>query len=132
MHIPTDVDVNLRPSDDAPAPNAYVPERCIHTFVSRRILTESQCLTADRSQQGRLRGSTLPPEWSLAAQCQYGHKGQIVGRLPRGQLLANLHGPLPGCQGYRLQQQWREVPVSLLRSSYQVVGYRDGQVYHGL
>lgn len=32
MHIPTDVDVRLNPPDDAPAPNAYVPERCIHTW----------------------------------------------------------------------------------------------------
>ncbi|WVN86317.1 uncharacterized protein L203_101480 [Cryptococcus depauperatus CBS 7841] len=33
MHIPTDTDVKLNPSDDAPPPNAYVPERCIHTWT---------------------------------------------------------------------------------------------------
>ncbi|ODO11005.1 hypothetical protein I350_01605 [Cryptococcus amylolentus CBS 6273] len=33
MHIPTDVDVKLNPSDGAPPPNAYVPERCIHTWT---------------------------------------------------------------------------------------------------
>ena len=34
MHIPMDVDVKLNPSDGTPAPNAYIPERCIHTWVS--------------------------------------------------------------------------------------------------
>jgi len=33
MHIPTDLDVKLNPTDGAPAPNAYVPERCVHTWV---------------------------------------------------------------------------------------------------
>ncbi|KAL7422565.1 hypothetical protein Q5752_003213 [Cryptotrichosporon argae] len=33
MHIPTDVDVKLNPADGAPAPNAYLPERCIHTWT---------------------------------------------------------------------------------------------------
>lgn len=34
MHIPTDLDVKLNPSEGAPPPNCYVPERCIHTWVS--------------------------------------------------------------------------------------------------
>ncbi|KAK4687362.1 pre-mRNA-processing factor 17, partial [Tremellales sp. Uapishka_1] len=34
MHIPTDTDVKLNPSDGAPPPNAYLPETCIHTWVS--------------------------------------------------------------------------------------------------
>ncbi|WVQ80202.1 hypothetical protein IAT38_002307 [Cryptococcus sp. DSM 104549] len=33
MHIPTDTDVKLNPSDGAPPPNAYLPERCIHTWT---------------------------------------------------------------------------------------------------
>jgi hypothetical protein len=33
MHIPTDLDVKLNPSEGAPPPNTYVPERCIHTWV---------------------------------------------------------------------------------------------------
>lgn len=33
MHIPTDTDVKLNPADGATPPNAYVPERCIHTWV---------------------------------------------------------------------------------------------------
>jgi pre-mRNA-processing factor 17 len=33
MHIPTDLDVKLNPTDGAPPPNAYVPERCVHTWV---------------------------------------------------------------------------------------------------
>ncbi|KGB76415.1 pre-mRNA-processing factor 17 [Cryptococcus deuterogattii 99/473] len=33
MHIPTDKDVKLNPSDGAPPPNAYLPERCIHTWT---------------------------------------------------------------------------------------------------
>ena len=34
LHIPTDLDVKLTPSESAPPPNAYLPERCIHTWVS--------------------------------------------------------------------------------------------------
>jgi pre-mRNA-processing factor 17 len=34
MHIPTDTDVKLNPSDGAMPPNAYLPERCVHTWVS--------------------------------------------------------------------------------------------------
>lgn len=34
MHIPTDLDVKLNPSEGAPPPNSFVPERCIHTWVS--------------------------------------------------------------------------------------------------
>ncbi|ORY35742.1 putative pre-mRNA splicing factor [Naematelia encephala] len=33
MHIPTDVDVKLNPSEGTAPPNAYVPERCIHTWT---------------------------------------------------------------------------------------------------
>ncbi|TXT15621.1 hypothetical protein VHUM_00124 [Vanrija humicola] len=34
MHIPTDVDVRLNPSESAPPPNAYVPSgKCIHTWT---------------------------------------------------------------------------------------------------
>ncbi|CAD6585834.1 MAG: hypothetical protein TREMPRED_004248 [Tremellales sp. Tagirdzhanova-0007] len=33
MHIPTDVDVKLNPSDGTPPPNSYIPERCIHTWT---------------------------------------------------------------------------------------------------
>jgi pre-mRNA-processing factor 17 len=33
LHIPTDTDVKLNPSDGAAPPNAYLPERCIHTWV---------------------------------------------------------------------------------------------------
>ncbi|ORX38435.1 WD40-repeat-containing domain protein [Kockovaella imperatae] len=33
MHIPTDTDVKLNPSDDSNPPNAYLPERCIHTWT---------------------------------------------------------------------------------------------------
>jgi hypothetical protein len=39
MHIPTDLDVKLNPSDGAPPPNAYVPERCVHTWVRLLRLT---------------------------------------------------------------------------------------------
>lgn len=33
MHIPTDTDVKLNPSEGAEPPNAYLPERCIHTWT---------------------------------------------------------------------------------------------------
>ncbi|OCF31560.1 pre-mRNA-processing factor 17 [Kwoniella heveanensis CBS 569] len=33
MHIPTDTDVKLNPSDGSAPPNAYLPERCIHTWT---------------------------------------------------------------------------------------------------
>ncbi|WWD19136.1 hypothetical protein CI109_103594 [Kwoniella shandongensis] len=33
MHIPTDTDVKLNPSDGAAPPNAYLPEKCIHTWT---------------------------------------------------------------------------------------------------
>ncbi|RXK42436.1 pre-mRNA-processing factor 17 [Tremella mesenterica] len=33
MHIPTDLDVKLNPSEDTPPPNAYLPEKCIHTWT---------------------------------------------------------------------------------------------------
>lgn len=38
MHIPTDLDVKLNPSDGAPPPNAYVPERCVHTWARLLLL----------------------------------------------------------------------------------------------
>jgi pre-mRNA-processing factor 17 len=44
MHIPTDLDVKLNPSDGAPPPNAYVPERCVHTWVRHLYFT---CALAD-------------------------------------------------------------------------------------
>lgn len=34
MHIPTDTDVKLNPAEGSTPPNAYVPERCVHTWVS--------------------------------------------------------------------------------------------------
>jgi pre-mRNA-processing factor 17 len=34
MHIPTDKDVKLNPTDGTAPPNAYLPERCIHKWVS--------------------------------------------------------------------------------------------------
>ena len=43
MHIPTDTDVKLNPSDGAMPPNAYVPERCVHTWV--RQLLPPGCLS---------------------------------------------------------------------------------------
>jgi pre-mRNA-processing factor 17 len=39
MHIPTDTDVKLNPSDGAMPPNAYVPERCVHTWVRQLPLS---------------------------------------------------------------------------------------------
>jgi pre-mRNA-processing factor 17 len=33
MHIPTDTDVKLNPSEGTAPPNAYLPERCIHTWT---------------------------------------------------------------------------------------------------
>ncbi|WVQ68336.1 uncharacterized protein L199_006543 [Kwoniella botswanensis] len=33
MHIPTDTDVKLNPSEGSAPPNAYLPERCIHTWT---------------------------------------------------------------------------------------------------
>lgn len=38
MHIPTDTDVKLNPADGATPPNAYVPERCVHTWVSLAVI----------------------------------------------------------------------------------------------
>ena len=59
MHIPTDTDVKLNPSDGASPPNAYLPERCIHTWVSsmvrvlltRRLVTTKAFLRSDCSQR---------------------------------------------------------------------------------
>lgn len=44
MHIPTDKDVKLNPADGATPPNAYVPERCIHTWVRRTAAALGLCL----------------------------------------------------------------------------------------
>ncbi|GFZ50906.1 Pre-mRNA-processing factor 17 [Saitozyma sp. JCM 24511] len=33
MHIPTDTDVKLNPSEGSAPPNAYLPEKCIHTWT---------------------------------------------------------------------------------------------------
>ncbi|KAI9637393.1 putative pre-mRNA splicing factor [Dioszegia hungarica] len=33
MHIPTDLDVKLNPSEGSAPPNAYLPDKCIHTWT---------------------------------------------------------------------------------------------------
>lgn len=33
MHIPTDLDVKLNPSEGSIPPNAYLPDKCIHTWT---------------------------------------------------------------------------------------------------
>ena len=33
MHIPTDLGVNLRPSEDTPAPESFIPQACTHTWT---------------------------------------------------------------------------------------------------
>jgi pre-mRNA-processing factor 17 len=37
MHIPTDLDVKLNPSEGSIPPNSYLPDKCIHTWVSDAI-----------------------------------------------------------------------------------------------
>jgi pre-mRNA-processing factor 17 len=49
MHVPTDVDVKLNPSDGTPAPNAYLPERCIHTWVGSWPISSSVIQADDTS-----------------------------------------------------------------------------------
>ena len=75
MHIPTDTDVKLNPSEDAIPPNAYVPERCIHTWV-RLTYMHMRALMSAWSQQGCLCCATFPSKWSLAPFSQYGHQDQ--------------------------------------------------------
>lgn len=84
MHIPTDKDVKLNPSDGAPPPNAYLPERCIHTWVSWMHTFSYVILTCDRKdwpQQSCFGRPLIPSQWSPSAFCQYGHEGQALGRL---------------------------------------------------
>ncbi|KAJ9119254.1 hypothetical protein QFC22_003746 [Naganishia vaughanmartiniae] len=33
MHIPTDLGINLRPSEDTPAPESFIPQACTHTWT---------------------------------------------------------------------------------------------------
>lgn len=33
MHIPTDTGINLNPSEDTPAPESFLPKRCVHTWT---------------------------------------------------------------------------------------------------
>lgn len=33
MHIPTDTGINLNPSEDAPAPESFLPKACVHTWT---------------------------------------------------------------------------------------------------
>lgn len=35
MHIPTDLGVNLKPDEDTPAVESFIPQTCAHTWVSR-------------------------------------------------------------------------------------------------
>ena len=81
MHIPTDVDVKLNPSDGTPAPNSYIPEKCIHTWVSGTFVallsigagTER---STDRPQQRCLRRPIVPQERPLTSQREYGYESQ--------------------------------------------------------
>jgi hypothetical protein len=34
MHIPTDLGVNLKPDEDTPAVESFIPQTCTHTWVS--------------------------------------------------------------------------------------------------
>lgn len=76
MHIPTDTDVKLNPADGATPPNAYVPERCVHTWVSDCSCLLRRRLMVAWSQQRCLCCTTLPQEWSPAIVCKYGHQNQ--------------------------------------------------------
>jgi hypothetical protein len=76
MHIPTDTDVKLNPSDGATPPNAYLPERCVHTWVSLGFRLRDQADNVDWSQQGCLAYQAIPQEWSFAPQWKHGHKDQ--------------------------------------------------------
>lgn len=51
-----------------------------------------------------------------------------LGRVQRGKLFEDLHGPLSSCQGRRIQQRWYQIPYRQLRSTNEALGYRDGYV----
>jgi len=75
MHIPTDLGVNLKPDEDTPAVESFIPQTCTHTWVSstcamypRAELTPSQsCI--DRTHEGCIGDSFVPQEWASVVEC---------------------------------------------------------------
>lgn len=110
MHIPTDVDgVNLR--GESGNQECFVPKKCIHTWsghtkgVSRiQLFPKSGHLLLSASLDTRIKvraiPSFLPPltaSWILTAS-----RGAALGRLPRREMLADVHGSLERGARHRL------------------------------
>jgi hypothetical protein len=153
MHIPTDLGVNLKPDEDTPAVESFIPQTCTHTWVSLTttiklgaVLTLHQYHT-DRTHEGRVSHPAVPEEWSSSVECQYGYQDQgkpmrtdlsdstdltrchlALGCISRRKRLANIYGTHQSCQGHLLQQRWYQILICSLRSTDQVVGYRDRSV----
>jgi pre-mRNA-processing factor 17 len=43
MHIPTDLGINLKPDEDTPAVESFIPQTCAHTWVNRIVDTAGLC-----------------------------------------------------------------------------------------
>lgn len=110
MHIPTDVDgVNLR--GESGNQECFVPKKCIHTWsghtkgVSRiQLFPKSGHLLLSASLDTRIKVRDypffLPPltaSWILTAS-----RCAALGRLPRREMLADVHGSLEGRARHRL------------------------------
>lgn len=79
MHIPTDLGVNLKPDEDTPAVESFIPQTCTHTWVRitcsiklRTLLTPSHYLL-DWTHKGCFGYSVVPQEWTFIVECQYGY-----------------------------------------------------------
>jgi pre-mRNA-processing factor 17 len=65
MHIPTDLGVNLRPSEDTPAPESFIPQACTHTWTGHtkavsavRLFPQSGHLLLSGSMDTKVKVST--------------------------------------------------------------------------
>jgi pre-mRNA-processing factor 17 len=80
MHIPTDKDVKLNPTDGTAPPNAYLPERCIHTWVSETpFASMANSWLSDWTQQGCFCDQIIPKIRASIVKCKFRYESQ--GRL---------------------------------------------------